>query len=443
MLLEFRTKNYKTFREEVIFSMIPAPKQKGLDYSVFSQQIDGKEYKSLPTAIVYGANASGKTNLIGAMDTFRKLILRGNINNSDNVNAYHPNLAAFNLELIPNMNAHGEPTDFSIKFIEDAFLIEYSISIDLGVFLDKNSPRKILEEELIVNGEKVFKRGMEVVDINFPKCIKGFLNNNIYKNETAAREIAQSGLKATDLFLTNGFKTIFSQILFDKIMHWIKEKFTIVYSSNVMHTNAFLIPNDNKVHKDKILTEAARVFGICSSSLGHRRAMTGEQETVLCSVLEHKNIAMPATAFESYGTIRFVNEFPLIIKALLYGGTLVADEFDASIHPMALMNIINNFHNDEINKNHAQLVFNTHNPIFLNANLFRRDEIKFVERDDNTNESTHYSLSDFKTAGKNGVRNGADYMKNYFVSQYGAIRDIDFSPLLEQLINKIDGTKNG
>ena len=111
---------------------------------------------------------------------------------------------------------------------------------------------------------------------------------------------------------------------------------------------------------------------------------------------------------------------------------MVIDEFDASIHPMALMSIIGVFHNDEINKNKAQLIFNTHNPIFLNKNLFRRDEIKFVERDDETGYSNHYSLSDFKTSGPNGVRNTDDYIKNYFVNQYGAIRNIDFSEIMQK-----------
>ena len=85
--------------------------------------------------------------------------------------------------------------------------------------------------------------------------------------------------------------------------------------------------------------------------------------------------------------------FPLVIKAIMTGGTLIVDEFDASIHPMALMSIINIFHNDDINIHHAQLIFNTHNPIFLNSNLFRRDEIKFVERDDDDHYSTLYSLA--------------------------------------------------
>lgn len=101
---------------------------------------------------------------------------------------------------------------------------------------------------------------------------------------------------------------------------------------------------------------------------------------------------------------------------------------------MALMNIISIFHNDEININHAQLIFNTHNPIFLDASLFRRDEIKFVERDNKTNCSHHYALSDFKTA--NGIRKGEDYMNNYFVNRYGAISDIDFSKILKKVIEE-------
>jgi AAA15 family ATPase/GTPase len=130
--------------------------------------------------------------------------------------------------------------------------------------------------------------------------------------------------------------------------------------------------------------------------------------------------------------------FPLVVNALANGGTLVIDEFDASIHPMALMSIINIFHNDDINTNHAQLIFNTHNPIFLNANLFRRDEIKFVERDNESHNSTLYSLSDFKTSGKNNVRKNEDYMSNYFISKYGAIEDIDFTPVFEDMIVEIE-----
>ena len=125
-----------------------------------------------------------------------------------------------------------------------------------------------------------------------------------------------------------------------------------------------------------------------------------------------------------------------MVKVLTVGGCLVVDEFDASLHPMLLMNIINFFHNDEDNINKAQLIFNTHNPIFLNANLYRRDEIKFVERDEATHLSNLYSLSDFSTVGTGGVRKNTDYMKNYFIDRYGAIKDVDVGSILNQLLQK-------
>ena len=73
------------------------------------------------------------------------------------------------------------------------------------------------------------------------------------------------------------------------------------------------------------------------------------------------------------------------------------------------------------------------NPIFLNNNFFRRDEIKFVERSDETNCSELYSLSDFGTKGIN-ARKGKDYMNNYFMSKYSAIRDIDLSDIFKKFV---------
>ena len=186
---------------------------------------------------------------------------------------------------------------------------------------------------------------------------------------------------------------------------------------------------------DKHIDDALNEFGVHNSKVAYKAEENNE--TRLVSIIEVKNSirAIPADFFESYGTQRFINEFPLILSAFKNGGTLIVDEFDASLHPMALMSIINAFHNDELNINHAQLIFNTHNPIFLNHSLFRRDEIKFVEFENDT--SVTYSLSDFNTSETSGTRTNSDYMKNYFVNRYGAISDIDFSDVIASIV-KID-----
>lgn len=435
MLLEFKAQNYKSFKEELVFSMIPAPKQKGLDYSILNRKIGSKKYKGLCSAIIYGPNASGKTNIIGAMDVFKSIILRGTIRNADDKNV--PNAAVNKLELIPNSTSSTlSPVEFSIRFIENDLLIQYDLSIDIGNFLEADYPRKILFEALTINEDLIFSR-KEKLSFGGFKVIKEYLVNEFDHYSDSVISLAKSNLNNEELFLTNGFKAMFSAKLVNIIMSWLDTKFMVIYRADSLHlTKKFSDPKKQTVYIEKTTNDAAHMFGINSNAIGYI-VPEDDSEAKLCSIFKGKNngTAMSAEMFESYGTIRFVTMFPLVINAILNGGTLVVDEFDASLHPMALMNIINIFHNDEINKKNAQLIFNTHNPIFLNSNLFRRDEIKFVERDDETHISTHYSLSDFGTTGDKGVRMHDDYMNKYFISQYGAIKDIDFTSIFENLLD--------
>ena len=433
MLLNFKVKNYKSFRGEEVFSMVPAPKQKGLDYSVCCEKIKRKIVKALCSTVMYGPNASGKTNIIGAMDTFRAIVLRGNIRNSEEQKS--PNVAAYSLELIPNKDSN-EPVVMSIEFVDGGVKFGYSLALDLGLFLEEKSERKVLSEKLLVNDEMIFER-TDMLKIGKLSEIKSFLLDSSIENNTSLVEIAEKSLINDELFLTGAFKLLFSQKLVKQFIDWLTGKFEIIYQANDFECiRNFANPQKKTVYIDSITESAAKLFGINSNDIGYVSVEDGS--THLCSCFDNlsigSNAAIPAEIYESLGTMRFINIFPLIIRALNSGGTLVMDEFDASIHPMALMNIINIFHNDEVNINHAQLIFNTHNPIFLNSNIFRRDEIKFVDRDEETHESTIYALSDFGTSGENGVRKGEDYMKNYFIDQYGAISDIDFTDLIKNVL---------
>ena len=441
MLLEFKTKNYKSFVEEANFSMVAAPKQKGLDYSLMKVKIKGKEIKGLSSSVVYGPNAAGKTNIVGAMDVLRTIILRGNIRNSDEKSS--PNPAAVALELIPNNNEKKpKPVCFEIEFYEEdaennGFKIHYELQIDLGTFLEEEYQRRIVSEVLEVNGEKVFERTKDL-KIGSLRVIKRYLPKLTEKNVESIKDIAKNSLNQEELFLTNGFKLMFAPEFTKLIVDWFTNKFMIIYRADSMQLiKKFADPKKKAVYVEKTIDEAAKLFGINSNAVGYV-VSDDEPDAKLCSVFKnmknHQNAVIAADIFESYGTIRFINMFPLVIKAMQIGGTLVIDEFDASIHPMALMSIINVFHNDDINIHHAQLMFNTHNPIFLNSNLFRRDEIKFVERDDDTHDSVLYALSDFGTTGDKGVRKHEDYMSKYFISQYGAIKDIDFTPIFEEIL---------
>jgi AAA15 family ATPase/GTPase len=226
---------------------------------------------------------------------------------------------------------------------------------------------------------------------------------------------------------------VFSPDLATSVLQWFEKKFMVYYRADILESGRKITdPNDENMYINTQANAVAQAFGVNSSNLGFF-APKGETVARLYSVFDDKKKIIPIEDFESFGTVRFMNLFPLLMETLETGATLVLDEFDASLHPMAVMSIINVFHNDEINTKNAQLIFNTQNPIFLNANLLRRDEIKFVERVEETKESQHYSLADFGTSGENGVRKGEDYLKNYFISKYGAISDIDLTPLFKKV----------
>lgn len=432
MLIEFRASNYKTFRDEFVFSLIPAPELQSLDYSILKETVNGKEYKGLCSSVIYGPNAAGKTNIIEAIDTFRIIVLRGHIRNFND----GPTFAENYLEAIPHIGNRA-PVNFYIKFIEKENLVEYSISLDLGMFSQRNYKRKVLEEKLVVNDVVVFTRkdGINFGDLHL---LTKFLPEGAVSAEPLLKELSENSLKDDELFLTNGFKSIVSINLASFVLDWISGKLMSLCRMDAMQVVRSF--NEQKVgsfYVDKPLNDALKLFGVENNQLAY---MTSEESgrTTLMSVLklDDKNAtALPAECFESFGTLRFTELFPLVTQAIQTGGVLLIDECDMSIHPMAIMSLVNVFHNDSLNIHHAQLVFNTQNPIFLNSNLFRRDEIKFVERNSETLCSELYSLSDFDGDNFSNEKEFENYMTNYFASRYGAILNIDFSPVVESIIS--------
>lgn len=439
MLLDFRFKNFKTFKNETLFSMIPAPKIKDLDYSVLTKKTERKTYKGLSSAVIYGPNASGKTNIISALEVFKSIVLKGNIKNGDYVFT-SKNEAIRKLELIPNLSYEQPcPVEFEIKFIENGILYQYGIKIDLGSFLDADYDRKILGETLYVNEKIVFERIGISLNIGNTKDISDMLVSAF--DESVSEKMAQSNLDSKELFLTGLFKSLYSAQIANSITEWFKNKCNVILRANfIMSGPNIEDAEENQAVTSTFLNHATKMFSIHGNDIAYVKS-SNNKKMVPYSILPNGRV-IPVNIFESYGTERFLNIFPIVVQTLQSGATLIMDEFDASLHPMALMSIVGAFHNDDINKKGAQLIFNTHNPIFLNRNLFRRDEIKFVDREDETGISNHYSLSDFGTSGPNGVRNTEDYMKNYFISRYGSIRDVDFSDILAEAMRSVGNEEN-
>lgn len=436
MFLEFRLENFKSFEDPAVFSMVPTPKQTDLEYSLLKKRITGirKEQKALCSSVIYGPNASGKSNIICAVDFLRNIVLRGNILDSSSVSSLNP--ASSLLSLAPNSSLEQErPVSLGITFLTEEFKIDYDIKLELGEFLDKAFDRYISYEALKINEKSIFERSKDNIEV-----FKNKHSNARMKTEEGRKlinQLSKEGLHPKELFLSNGFKNIVNPGVANKVLSWFRDELRILYHSENVRVGGATNSETNQFVL-RLLGSAAKAIGSKSLSFSFESDGADKEKNVLFSVvkdLKGAQKAINSEIYESYGTVRFMHMFPLILSSIKTGSVLFIDEFDASIHPMAIMSLINVFHNDTINRNGAQLIFNTHNPIFLNANLFRRDEIKFVDREEN-NSSTIYSLSDFGTSGIGGVRKTDDYMKNYFVDRYGAISRADFTDLVSELVGK-------
>lgn len=430
MLLGFSCKNFKTYREETVFSMVPENSTK-LEYSILKKRNPAdrrRVWKALSSSVIYGPNASGKTNIIAAMDLFRCLILSGSVRNVQDSESANPAIDYPNL--IPNRNAGKDPAEFAVEFVlPDGLKIEYRLGIDFGGFMEQRMPEsfKVVLESLLVNDKNVFYRTSEELTI----CEDPIRELLIEDWNEKMKDIARKNILPGDLFLTNGFKSLVSSRLSESITWWTREQFRTILGAQSIYTFPVGIPRGGFFPLPEKLAGAVRNFGIHQNDLGFYQK-DGSPRPVKLSLLniDGENRAIEASLYESLGTLRMLDIFPIILEAFQFGKTLVFDELDASLHPTVIMNLISAFHNDEINVNHAQLIFNTHNPIFLNSRFFRPDEIKFVDRDEETGESELYQLSDFREERTNPAGSPDSYMKNYFIHRYGAIREVDLAPFL-------------
>jgi predicted ATPase len=416
------------YAEETTLSMEAAPKQKDLEYSLLHETAAGKDRKGICSAVIYGPNAAGKSTLVSAIHDFQDIVRRGSIS-TDN--------GGHHLSLVPNSfgdNTH--PTSFEVVFTKGGRLFEYSLSSDLGRFGRPSDPRHVISERLTVDGSRVFARNGSEVSIEVQPALEGSFSKAYLENRSAA-DVLLSTVEPTDLFLDNGFRTVASPALAREVTSWFLDDLIVVDKANEAHVHP--METEDTGFFGAHFTEVARLFGTTAhSSLAFLKREGSEEPAELFTSVQTPQgmVAVPATQYESLGTTRFLNMLPFVEIALSEGKILFMDELDASIHPMAVMSIVNAFHDDSVNVHHAQIVFTTHNPIFLDSNLFRRDEIKFVERDEHSGESVAYALSDFGTAGSRGVRRGEDYQRGYFMGRYGGIRDIDLVPFLKEQVQR-------
>lgn len=426
MLLNFAFSNFRSFKETANLSMV-AGSQRSLD----SILIRKKGLRVLPSAVIYGANASGKSNLIMALEIMRKIVLNGSIEST------HADL--FNLELYPfAYQASYTPMKFEIDFLADNYRLVYGFAIAVDTF--KKNKRKIVSEELKVINKSGSLTSLFSRRENQVELAKDSKSLKLYGIELALLEKLEKRLKdnldSMELFLTGGFKHTLNADFADIIIDYFRDKLFVF--SNFPFTKTNLSFSDDSDRADNVFFWNHLLDGFVKrSDFGPQQIAfktndkdTSDQSTLqLVSVYEHENQTniIPAELMESSGTLKLIDFAIPFQKIFTEGGVLILDEFDSGLHPELIKGILACFNNTEINTAGAQLIFTTHNPIYLNNRLFRRDQILFTEKNPESYESYLYSLADF---GSEEVRNDHNFLLNYFKGNYGALPSVDFSTIL-------------
>ena len=419
MLIQFNFKNYKSFRDETTLDL-SAAKMKEFESSVVT--IGGE--KILPVAAVYGANASGKSNVYSAFEFMTAYV--------ENSFFYGDDDKTF---------ADARPTPFlfdnSARNAESMFEVYFTIpgesaekTYNYGFCIDETG---ITEEWLNTKAKSarefksVFYRNTEKQELDLRGIVKVSrdnievaLNRQVLIISLGAKLKVEKCKQIRDWFLLNEF-TDFG------------DEMTNLFLSRTL-PKGFM--EDEKVREDVLKYFASfnkQITGFKVEEVPSKEDQKEKAYTIdaLHRLIDSEDDAKLPLHQESAGTLKMFAMYPALHEVLEKGGVLCIDELNSRLHPLLVRNFILTFLNPEINKNHAQLIFTTHDTWQLSNQLLRRDEIWFTEKDEK-GLSNLYSLADFVDEDGSRIRKDENYEKNYLLGKYGAIPSLETIRLLEE-----------
>ena len=407
MLIRFSFKNFKSFKDENVLDM-EATSLKEHEYNVV--KID--QVNLLKVAAIYGANASGKTNVLQAFDYMKKRILvsddskKNSPIDEDNVYSFMINNEPISLEveiLAKNNKIYKYGFDVLKDSIVSEWLYEKRINKFYSVFEREKNNVTMKSNNKISGLANIDERTLFLnIYSKIDKDNEDF--NNVYDWFVNANYLDLGNPRFEDFINTRISLKILSDEKYKKeLLRFIKTFDSGIEGIKTTPNSLEEVQNNNRVVKVELI---------------HR----GDNNELKALPLE----------LESNGTRKMFHLFDFFMDALRNGMVLFIDELDAKLHPLLTRYIINLFHNSETNIGNGQLIYSTHDTVNLNKETFRRDEIWFTEKN-RDGVSEMYALSDYILDDEDGnnksgkkVRNDATYNKDYLTGRYGAI------PVLEE-----------
>ncbi len=442
MLIEFSTENFRSIKDKVTLTL-KAATDNTISKNVAKiklPQIEGKlnTHRILKTSIIYGANASGKSNILRAMNIIRQIILHSNMHQP---NQEFP-IDNFRLDF----TCATKPTAFEFIFIHNNVKYAYQVVL---------TKKKVIEENLYhwPNGRqvKIFERANNSIEIG-----NSYKGNN--KEDELRTKIYAEDTAENILFLSMANRVNIQPI--KDAFNWFATKLVIMYRQNVIGQDTtrmiaehmisqqevlnylkvadsqiadfMIVENEiedveqnafmNNFIKTVILPEIARKENIKIEDVGKIVGKNISEKTKRYAINEKGEKVLVDFDFsdESDGTQRYYGLIGPIISCLKRGCTILFDELELRLHPLLSKGIIDLFTSD-LNLKNSQLIITSHDVNLLDTKgLFRKDQIWFVEKNE-MSATELYSLDDFK-----GVRNSMIHSKNYLRGNFGAVPDLDW-----------------
>ncbi len=408
MLIQFRFKNFKSFRDDTILDL------SATKITEHSNRIISAGYeKLLPAAAIFGANASGKSNVIEAFRYMMTYVLESFSYGGDPDDKKNKSRKLKYTPFLFDGTSRDAESSFEVYFMdtEERGFKSYNYGFTLnqdGVMEEwLNSKAKTAREY-----KQVFYRNGDELDLSgLP---------------SKSQELIRISLNREALIVSLGAKLKITKL--KSIRDWF---YNINFANfGNPYENVFLsslIPEgftEDKTVQNKVV---AYFSSFDPSIVGfHVEVMKGENEEsqnvkidAIHRMVDGGTASIPLQE-ESDGTLKMFALYPVLQDTLDNGGVLIVDELNARLHPLLVRSFLITFLNPEINQKHAQLVFTTHDSWQLSNNLLRRDEIWFTEKD-NSGVSALYSLADFVDEEGIKIRKDESYEKNYLLGKYGAI----------------------
>lgn len=415
MLIEFSIENFRSIKDEVTLSML-ATSDKSLENNIIKNEKEKDRF--LKSAAIYGANASGKTNVLFAFVVLKRLVKNSHKNQIGDKLPSHP----FKLDEI-YLN---KPTKFEMIFIKNKIKYVYSISF--------NSEKVINEylyyypkgrRALIFNRENTnnYKFAMDRKELN---SIKQKTKDNVLFLSSSAQWNYRITLEAFEWF-NNDLKTInpkdyevlkyFTVDLLNEDKEFKNLILKALYEADIGINDISAIrkklspkdiPSDFPSNLKDIILKEDMALEMIDINMIHRIAKENGEKI---------DINFDFESEESEGTKRLFSLIGPWLYALKNSQTLIVDELDVKLHHLLNEFLIQLFHDPTQNKNNAQLIFSTHNINLLDQNLFRRDQIWFTKKNPDTGSTDLYSLVEFSPR----PRKDKDIKKGYLVGRYGAL----------------------